>query len=126
MNSKTLNVVRTLVVGLIVQTLVLGSQTLAAEFPGDAERKAKMTPEELAWEKVLEQNLGTFYLPRYKAAKAKGLETAWDYVKDDRKLPRVLLIGDSISRAYTTPVMRWRARSMSIAHRRTAAKHPWG
>ncbi len=67
----------------------------------DAARKAKMSPEELAWEKVLEENLGGFYLPGYKEAKAKGHITAWDYVKDDPALPRVLLIGDSISRGYT-------------------------
>lgn len=67
----------------------------------DAARKAKMSPEELAWETVLEQNLGGFYLPGYKEAKAKGQTTAWDYVKDDPALPRVLLIGDSISRGYT-------------------------
>lgn len=30
--------------------------------------------------------------------------SAWDYVEDDPKLPRVLIIGDSISRAYTVPV----------------------
>lgn len=70
----------------------------------DKARKAKMSPEELAWEKVLEANLGAFYLPRYKAAKAKGGTTAWDFVKDDPKLPRVLLIGDSISRGYTVAV----------------------
>jgi len=67
----------------------------------DAERKAKMSPEELAWEKVLEENLGGFYLPGYKEAKARGSITAWDYVKDDPALPRILLIGDSISRGYT-------------------------
>jgi len=119
MSSKTLKAVKTLVVGLMVQTLVSGLQTLAAEFPGDAERKAKMTPEELAWEKVLEQNLGTFYLPRYKEAKAKGLETAWDYVKDDPKLPRVLLIGDSISRACTMPVRHALAGKVNV-HRAPA------
>ena len=70
----------------------------------DAARKADMAPDELAWENLLEQNLGLFYLPRYKEAKAKGLVTAWDYVKDDPNLPRVLLIGDSISRGYTVPV----------------------
>jgi lysophospholipase L1-like esterase len=67
----------------------------------DQARKAKMSPAQLAWEKTLEQNLGTFYLPRYKQAKEKGAETAWDYVLDDPALPRVLLIGDSISRGYT-------------------------
>lgn len=70
----------------------------------DAQRKAAMSPEEAAWETVLEQNLGSFYLPGYKNEKSAGRETAWDYVKDDPILPRVLIIGDSISRGYTTPV----------------------
>jgi lysophospholipase L1-like esterase len=70
----------------------------------DAKRKATMSPDEAAWEKVLEQNLGSFYLPGYKNEKSAGRETAWDYVKDDPNLPRVLLIGDSISRGYTLPV----------------------
>ncbi|MCF6176785.1 MAG: SGNH/GDSL hydrolase family protein [Victivallaceae bacterium] len=67
----------------------------------DLKRKAKMSPEELAWEKVLEENLGNYYLPVYKRHKSQARITAWDFVKDDPELPRVLLIGDSISRAYT-------------------------
>ncbi|MES2507283.1 MAG: SGNH/GDSL hydrolase family protein [Verrucomicrobiota bacterium] len=64
--------------------------------------KATLSPEQQAWETVLEQNLGMgFYLPIYQAEKLAGKVTAWDYVKDDPKLPRVLLIGDSISRGYT-------------------------
>ena len=70
----------------------------------DAQLKAAMSPEEAAWETVLEQNLGSFYLPGYKKEKSAGRETAWDYVKDDPNLPRVLIIGDSISRGYTLPV----------------------
>lgn len=82
---------------------------LAEKDPGynlaiDAKRKASMSPEEAAWEAVLEQNLGSFYLPGYKKEKEAGRETAWDYVKDDPALPRVLIIGDSISRGYTLPV----------------------
>ncbi len=72
----------------------------------DAERKGAMSPEEAAWEKILEENLGGFYLPAYKKDKLAGKTTAWDFVKDDPKLPRVLLIGDSISRGYTQVVRR--------------------
>jgi lysophospholipase L1-like esterase len=85
-----------------------GAQLKAARAPSepfdaqaDERRKAAMGPEERAWETVLEQNLGNFYLPLYKKAKLAGRETAWDFVKDDPALPRVLLIGDSISRGYT-------------------------
>lgn len=63
--------------------------------------KAKLSPEQQAWETVLEENLGSFYLPIYKKQKLTGRVTAWDYVTDDPKLPRVILIGDSVSRGYT-------------------------
>jgi len=66
--------------------------------------KATLPPEHQAWETVLEQNLGNFYLPIHKREKVKGTPNAWDYVKDDPKLPRVLLIGDSVSRGYTMDV----------------------
>lgn len=63
--------------------------------------KAKLPPEQQAWETVLEQNLGSFYLPIHKSEKVQGRSNAWDFVPDDPKLPRVLLIGDSVSRGYT-------------------------
>ncbi len=63
--------------------------------------KDTLPPEQQAWESTLEKCLGTFYLPLYKRDKIKGGVTAWDFVKDDPKLPRVLLIGDSVSRGYT-------------------------
>ncbi|MCF6177164.1 MAG: SGNH/GDSL hydrolase family protein [Victivallaceae bacterium] len=72
----------------------------------DAQRKAKMSPQELAWEKILEENLGSYYLPVYKRRKLQGRISAWDFVKDNPELPRVLLIGDSISRAYTLPTRK--------------------
>lgn len=62
---------------------------------------ATLTPEAQAWEKVLQANLGSFYLPHHKKDKLARKSTAWDYVKDDPALPRVLLIGDSVSRGYT-------------------------
>ncbi|VAX42735.1 hypothetical protein MNBD_PLANCTO02-3313 [hydrothermal vent metagenome] len=69
-----------------------------------AKWKATLSPEQRAWETVLEGNLGGFYLPRYKKSKMTGRTTAWDYVKDDPKLPRLLIIGDSVSRGYTQAV----------------------
>ncbi len=66
------------------------------------QKKAALSPERQAWETVLEQNLGNgFYLPVHKRDFIKGTSTAWDFVVDDPKLPRVLLIGDSVSRGYT-------------------------
>ena len=62
------------------------------------------SPEQRAWEKVLAENLGSFYYPLYLKSKEKGSVTAWDYVKDDPALPRILIIGDSISRGCTVPV----------------------
>ncbi len=66
---------------------------------------AGLSPERQAWEKILQENLGeSFYLPHHRQDFVKGLSTAWDFVADDPKLPRVLLIGDSVSRGYTLPV----------------------
>lgn len=65
---------------------------------------ARLSPEQQAWESVLQAELGTFYLPRHKSDKVAGKSNAWDFVDDDPALPRVLLIGDSISRAYTLTV----------------------
>lgn len=62
---------------------------------------AGLTPEEQAWERVLQDQLGSFYLPLHKADKVAGRGNAWDFVQDDPSLPRVLLIGDSVSRGYT-------------------------
>jgi hypothetical protein len=68
-------------------------------------KKAALPPERQAWETVLEQNLGNaFYLPIHKRDFVQGVSTAWDFVVDDPQLPRVLLIGDSVSRGYTLPV----------------------
>ncbi|QOV91327.1 SGNH/GDSL hydrolase family protein [Humisphaera borealis] len=67
---------------------------------------ATLPPDEQAWEKVLQQNLGSFYLPIHKNEKIAGRSNAWDFVKDDPKLPRVLLIGDSVSRGYTQSVRK--------------------
>jgi len=75
---------------------------------------ATLTPDEQAWEKVLQANLGSFYLPYHKRDKLAGKSTAWDYVKDDPALPRVLLIGDSISRGYTLAVRKQLAGKANV------------
>jgi len=67
---------------------------------------ATLPPEEQAWEKVLQENLGNFYLPIHQKEKTEGKSNAWDFVADDPALPRVLLIGDSVSRGYTLAVRK--------------------
>jgi len=47
-----------------------------------------------------------FYLPLYKMEKARGSVSAWDYVKDDPKLPRVLLIATPSLAATPSPFAR--------------------
>lgn len=81
--------------------------------------KATLSPAQQAWETVLEENLGGFYLPHYQRAKLAGTTTAWDYVKDDPKLPRVLLIGDSVSRGYTVATRKALAGKANV-HRAPA------
>jgi len=75
---------------------------------------AKLSPEEQAWEKVLQANLGDFYLSHHKEDKTKGLSTAWDFVKNDPKLPRVLIIGDSVSRGYTQATRKYLAGKANV------------
>ena len=67
---------------------------------------AKLPPEQQAWERTLQENLGSFYLPIHKREKVRGTSNAWDFVTDDPKLPRVLLIGDSVSRGSTQAVRK--------------------
>lgn len=67
---------------------------------------ATLPAEEQGWEKVLQDNLGNFYLPIHKDQKVKGQSNAWDFVHDDPNLPRILLIGDSVSRGYTQAVRK--------------------
>lgn len=81
--------------------------------------KASLPPTQQKWERVLEDNLGSFYLPLYKHDKVEGKETAWDFVQDDPKLPRVLLIGDSVSRGYTLPARKVLAGKANV-HRAPA------
>ena len=70
---------------------------------------SKQEPERQEWLKTLERQLGSFYGPPYMRDLAKGSpkitaeNDAWAYVKDDPALPRMLIIGDSISRSYTAP-----------------------
>jgi hypothetical protein len=78
-----------------------------------------LSPAHQAWEQVLQGELGGFYLPIHKRQKVAGQGNAWDFVVDDPKLPRVLLIGDSVSRAYTETVRRELAGKANV-HRAPA------
>ncbi len=78
-----------------------------------------LTPERQAWERVLQAELGRFYLPIHKRQKVTGRSNAWDFVEDDPALPRILLIGDSVSRAYTQTVRKELAGKANV-HRAPA------
>jgi len=80
---------------------------------------ATLSPKRQAWERVLQSELGGFYLPIHKRQKVAGQSNAWDFVEDDPKLPRVLLIGDSVSRACTQTVRRELAGKANV-HRAPA------
>jgi lysophospholipase L1-like esterase len=80
---------------------------------------ATLSPERQAWEKVLQENLGGFYLPIHQKEKISGRGNAWDFVEDDPALPRVLLIGDSVSRGYTQAVRKALAGKVNV-HRAPA------
>lgn len=70
------------------------------------EWKSTLSPERRKWEETLDATLGSFYLPGRKSDVVSGKPDAWDFVEDDPNLPRVLLIGDSISRGYTMDVRK--------------------
>jgi lysophospholipase L1-like esterase len=80
---------------------------------------AKLPPAQHAWERTLQENLGSFYLPLHERDKVRGVSNAWDFVADDPKLPRVLLIGDSVSRGYTQAVRKELAGKVNV-HRAPA------
>ncbi len=67
---------------------------------------ATLPADEQTWERTLQDNLGSFYLPIHQRQKLEGQSNAWDFVRDDPQLPRVLLIGDSVSRGYTQAVRK--------------------
>jgi lysophospholipase L1-like esterase len=73
--------------------------------------EASIPAEQQAWEKLLQKYLGGYYFPIYLKGRLAGKYTLeepgdWGFVPDDPALPRVLLIGDSISHMYTESVRR--------------------
>ncbi len=108
-----------LILSCLVTVSLIGAQSTRPEPTDSAEAAAKkaaaeklvdeqyaawvsiLSPAQQASERVLQENLGSFYLPIHKRQKVAGRSNAWDFVKDDPNLPRVLLIGDSVSRGYT-------------------------
>ena len=68
---------------------------------------ATLTEEQFEWEMALQNQLGPYYFPRYLRERIKPNNdnyNGWEYVLDNPNLPRLLLIGDSISRSYTRTV----------------------
>jgi lysophospholipase L1-like esterase len=132
---KRLLLLSFLAVGLVAAEPPKGEPTNAKEAAAQAAAKkaaqdkvvderyvaliAKLSPEEQAWEKVLQGQLGNFYLPLHKRDKIAGKSNAWDFVQDDPKLPRILLIGDSVSRGYTQPTRKALAGKANV-HRAPA------
>lgn len=72
---------------------------------------ASIPADQQAWEKMLQKYLGGYYFPIYLKGRLAGTYTLkepgdWGFVADDPALPRVLLIGDSISHMYTDAVRK--------------------
>jgi lysophospholipase L1-like esterase len=102
------------------------AEATAQKAKADAEVEAKyqalvskLPADQQAWERVLQDQLGGFYLPLHKREKISSRSSAWDFVQDDPKLPRVLLIGDSVSRGYTQAVRKVLAGKVNV-HRAPA------
>jgi hypothetical protein len=96
-----------------------GDKLKLTEYAAYQKLVTTLPPDEQAWEQVLEDQLGGFYFPFHVRDRLAKKETAWSFVKDDPKLPRVLLIGDSISRSYTLDVRRTLASKANV-HRAPA------
>ncbi len=97
------------------------AEAAAKKAAEDAEIAAKyqalvttLPADQQAWERTLQENLGAFYLPIHEREKVRGTSNAWDFIADDPKLPRVLLIGDSVSRGYTQAVRRELAGKVNV------------
>lgn len=80
--------------------------------------------QEQVWLRTLEQNLGNFYFPPFLNECIRGKYepvelNSWGYVKDDPRLPRVLIIGNSISRSYTVAA-RLALKGLANVHRAPA------
>lgn len=86
------------------------------------EWREKLSDDAKNWELKLEKNLGGFYFPQHVKSTVAGLngqkaqDWGFGFVKDNPDLPRVLIIGDSISRSYTAPV-RKKLQKNSNVHR---------
>lgn len=96
-----------------------GDKLRPADYAAYQALVAALPADEQAWERVLEDQLGGFYFPFHVRDRLAKRETAWNFVKDDPALPRVLLIGDSISRAYTLDVRKALAGKANV-HRAPA------
>jgi len=137
-NTRTGNYVLNLIISLVILCVCANAQTgeptnaqqasqqqtepggITAEMQAtEKARCAAMSPDELTWELTLKANLGNYYLPAYYRDKDAHRETAWDYVRDNPRLPRALIIGDSISRGYTVTVRHALAGKVDV-HRAPA------
>ncbi len=78
---------------------------------------------EKAWELTLEDQLGSFYFPIHLRKRITPNyvpeNSEWGFIADDPALPRVILIGDSISRSYTVGVRKALAGKANV-HRAPA------
>jgi len=110
-------------------TVALAILVLGGSFNVARAQFAGVTPEEVtqyralvatlpasqqAWEQKLESNLGNSYFPNYLRSRLKNERTAWDYVTDKPLLPRVIIVGDSVSLGYTLRVRDAMASTANI------------
>ena len=75
---------------------------------------ATLPPSQQTWEQKLESNLGNSYFPNYLRSRLKNERTVWEYVTDKPSLPRVIIVGDSVSLGYTLRVRDAMASTANI------------
>jgi hypothetical protein len=117
--SKKLHSIGNIVLLLVAASCASKPQLAVDEawdVKADAERILKLSGPEIDWERRLEKKLSPSAVSDYKNQKLKGKDTPWDFVQDDPKLPRVLLVGDSHSINYTVKV-RKKLKGIANVHR---------
>lgn len=78
--------------------------------------RSEMGPAERRWEEKLLACLPDSQHLGLKLARVRGQSSVWDFVHDKPDLPRILLIGDSVSIGYT-PIVRRELEGKANVHR---------
>jgi hypothetical protein len=92
-----------------------GWDTLTERFYHRETRRTDLSRCAKAWSSMFMQQAGCFYIQGYVRARARNKSTSFDYVTNLPNLPRVLLLGDSLSRGTWVAVQEMFASSDAVS-----------